>query len=315
MIDKIKLVFVFFFVFLLAAILIYITVINKVLVSKDMLILIDKNVSENTFLSYLNKKNIKLNKLEWELGKLFLEKKFVLKYGEYNLKKNTSFKDFLLQINNSEIYYRKFTLIEGSSSKDLKINLSKAIGLIGEIPKLHEGIYKPDTYLYKWGDTKESLLNQMKNNQKKILDIHWKKRKINFVINSKKDILILASIIEKEGKKITEFKDIASVFLNRLNKNMRLQADSTLAYGLKKKGSKLNKFDLKSNNIFNTYKYKGLPPTPISYPSENSIIAAANPNENDYLYFVSDGKGGHRFSTNYLMHKKNIRLWLKQIGK
>ena len=94
---------------------------------------------------------------------------------------------------------------------------------------------------------------------------------------------------------------------------MKLQADSTVAFGLNKKGNELTKSDLRSNNIYNTYKYYGFPPTPISYPSENSIIAVIEPNQTDFLYFVSDGKGGHRFSNNYTEHKNNIKLWLKKM--
>ena len=288
-------------------------VINKNIVHNDTLILINRNITEKSFLDNLDKKNIKINRLEWMLGKFFFEKKFVLKYGEYLIKKNTKLKDFLYQIHNSRVYYRKFILIDGTTSKDLKINLSKAIGLVGKVPKLHEGIYKPDTYLYKWGDTKTSLLREMERKQKKILNYYWKKRKKNFVIKSKIDILVLASIVQKEGKKIDELKNIASVFFNRIKKNMKLQSDSTVAFGLSKKGNELNRSDLRSNNIYNTYKYYGLPPTPISYPSENSIIAVIEPNQTDFLYFVSDGEGGHRFSNNYTQHKKNIKLWLKKL--
>jgi len=125
--------------------------------------------------------------------------------------------------------------------------------------------------------------------------------------------LILASIIEKEGKKNEDLKNISSVFLNRLDKNMKLQSDVTVAYALNKKGNKLNKTDLKSKNFFNTYRYKGLPPTPISYPGEKAILAVLYPNKTDYLYFVSDGRGGHRFSKNYSEHKKNIELWKKDL--
>ena len=94
---------------------------------------------------------------------------------------------------------------------------------------------------------------------------------------------------------------------------MKLQSDVTVAYALNKKGNKLTKTDLKSKNFFNTYRYRGLPPTPISYPGEKAILAVLYPNKTDYLYFVSDGKGGHRFSKNFSEHKKNIKLWIKDL--
>ena len=272
-------------------------------------------MSETAFLNYLKKKEINVSKLEWYISKFFTKEKFILKHGEFLITKSNSLIDVLEKINNNNIYYRKFILIEGTNSKQLKRKLIKTPGLIGEVPHLSEGKFKPDTYLYKWGDSKVSLLKKMEIEQNKIIESHWHKRKKNKFIKSKFDVLILASIIEKEGKKIEELKNISSVFLNRLDKNMKLQSDVTVAYALNKKGDNLNKLDLKSKNYFNTYRYRGLPPTPISYPGKQAILAVLYPNNTDYLYFVSDGKGGHRFSTNFSEHKKNIKLWIKDLKK
>ena len=272
-------------------------------------------MSETAFLNYLRKKEINVSKLEWYVSKFFTKEKFILKHGEFLITKSNSLIDVLEKINNNNIYYRKFILIEGTNSKQLKRKLIKTPGLIGEVPYLSEGKFKPDTYLYKWGDSKVSLLKKMEIEQNKIIESHWHKRKKNKFIKSKFDVLILASIIEKEGKKIEELKNISSVFLNRLDKNMKLQSDVTVAYALNKKGDDLNKLDLKSKNYFNTYRYRGLPPTPISYPGKHAILAVLYPNNTDYLYFVSDGKGGHRFSKNFSEHKKNIKLWIKDLKK
>ena len=278
-----------------------------------MLIIIKKNINEVTFLDYLNQKEIKVSKIKWHISKLFLKDKFVLKHGEFLITKSDSLIDILEKINKSIVNYRKFTLIEGTNSKELKNKLIQTPGLVGEVPYLGEGIFKPDTYLYKWGDSKASILKKMEIEQNKIIESHWKKRKRNKFIKSKFDVLILASIIEKEGKKSEELKNISSVFLNRLDKNMKLQSDVTVAYALNKKGNNLNTLDLKSKNFFNTYRYKGLPPTPICYPGEKAILAVLYPNITDYLYFVADGKGGHRFSKNFSEHKKNIKLWIKDL--
>ena len=272
-------------------------------------------MSETAFLNYLKKKEINVSKLEWYVSKFFTKEKFVLKHGEFLITKSNSLIDFLEKINNNRIHYRKFILIEGTNSKQLKRKLIKTPGLIGDVPYLSEGKFKPDTYLYKWGDSKVSLLKKMEIEQNKIIESHWHKRKKNKFIKSRFDVLILASIIEKEGKKIEELKNISSVFLNRLDKNMKLQSDVTVAYALNKKGDNLNKLDLKSKNYFNTYRYRGLPPTPISYPGKHAILAVLYPNNTDYLYFVSDGKGGHRFSKNFSEHKKNIKLWIKDLKK
>ncbi len=277
----------------------------------DKYIIIRKNINETAFLNYLNRNKIKISKLQWHVSKFFTKDKFVLKHGEFLILKSYSLIDVLNKINNNKIHYRKFTLIEGTNSKQLKNKLIFTPGLIGEVPYLSEGKFKPDTYLYKWGDSKASLLKKMEIEQNKLIKSHWKNRKKNKFIKSKFDVLILASIIEKEGKKNEELKNISSVFLNRLDKNMKLQSDVTVAYALNIKGNKLKKTDLKSRNLFNTYRYKGLPPTPISYPGEKAILAVLYPNKTDYLYFVSDGRGGHRFSKNFVEHKKNIELWMK----
>ena len=287
----------------------------KPITNNNAFIIINKNMSETAFLNYLKKKEINVSKLEWHVSKFFTKEKFILKHGEFLITKSNSLIDVLEKINNNNIYYRKFILIEGTNSKQLKRKLIKTPGLIGEVPYLSEGKFKPDTYLYKWGDSKVSLLKKMEIEQNKIIESHWHKRKKNKFIKSKFDVLILASIIEKEGKKIEELKNISSVFLNRLDKNMKLQSDVTVAYALNKKGDNLNKLDLKSKNYFNTYRYRGLPPTPISYPGKQAILAVLYPNNTDYLYFVSDGKGGHRFSKNFSEHKKNIKLWIKDLKK
>ena len=283
------------------------------LTNYDRSIIIKKNISENVFLNYLNTNKINVSKLQWYVSKFFTKDKFVLKHGEFIISKTDSLIDFLENINNNKIHYRKFLLIEGTNSKELKNKLIQTPGLIGEIPYLSEGKFKPDTYLFKWGDSKASLLQKMEFEQNKFIETHWENRKENKFIKTKFDVLILASIIEKEGKKSEELKNISSVFLNRLNKNMKLQSDVTVAYALNKKGNSLSRLDLKSKNYFNTYRYKGLPPTPISYPGEKAILAVLYPNNTNYLYFVSDGKGGHRFSENFLEHKKNIKLWIKDL--
>ena len=289
------------------------SIFTKPITNFDKHIIVKKNINETDFLNYLNRNNIKVSKFQWHVSKYFTKDKFVLKHGEFLISKNYSLIEILDKINNNKIHYRKFRLIEGTSSKQLKNKLIRTPGLIGEVPYLSEGIYKPDTYLYKWGDSIASLLKKMEMEQNKIIESQWKNRNKNKFIKSKFDVLVLASIIEKEGKKSEDLKNISSVFLNRLDKNMKLQSDVTVAYALNKKGNKLNKSDLKSKNYFNTYRYKGLPPTPICYPGEKAILSVLYPNKTSYLYFVSDGRGGHRFSKNFVEHKKNIKLWVKDL--
>ena len=158
------------------------SIFTKPISNNDKLIIIKKNINETTFLNYLNKKEIKVSKIKWHISKLFLKDKFVLKHGEFLITKSDSLIDILEKINNNIVHYRKFTLIEGTNSKELKNKLIQTPGLVGEVPYLSEGKFKPDTYLYKWGDSKASLLKKMEIEQNKIIESHWKKeKKINLL--------------------------------------------------------------------------------------------------------------------------------------
>ena len=178
------------------------SIFTKPLSNYDRSIIIKKNINETAFLNYLNQNEIKISKLQWHISKIFTKDKFILKHGEFIVEKNSSLIDLLEKINNNIIHYRKFTLIEGTNSKQLKIKLIQSPGLLGEVPYLSEGIFKPDTYLYKWGDSKVSLLRKMEIEQNKLFEANWINRKKNKFIKSKFDVLVLASIIEKEGKRL-----------------------------------------------------------------------------------------------------------------
>ncbi len=308
----------FKFLFFILLFLIFLSIVKifqikeMIVVRENTLILIKKGTTEFNFLKNIKKHNINISNFEWFLIKNLFNRNTSLRYGEYFINKDTNLENFQKQLYSGKLYFRKFTLIEGSDSRLLKLKLDNTFGLIGDLPRLKEGIYKPDTYNYKWGDTKVSLLKTMEFEQKKILKKHWPPSKLGNIIKSQEEVLILASIIEKETKKKEELELISSVFVNRLRKKMRLQSDVTVAFGLNILGSKLNKKNLKDKNPYNTYLNYGLPPTPICYPSEAAIKAALKPKKSNYLFFVTDGKGGHRFSNTYAKHKKNIQQWLKK---
>ncbi len=308
---KIKL-FCFFIIFISLLTLIKVSSLNnRHICQNDSLILVNKGLNEKQLIKKLNKLNIEVSYLEWKIVKKIFNPNISIKYGEYFIPKYSTISDLQKKLDSGKTFVRKFILIEGWNARDLKEKLNSSVGLIGKVKSLKEGIYKPDTYNYNWGDTKLSLLKRMEDEQNKILDKYWSVRSKNQQIKSKYQALILASIIEKETNKKSETKLVSSVFINRLKKNIRLQSDVTVAYGLNISGEKLVKKNLKTKNNFNTYINFGLPPSPISYPSEFSIEAALLPYKSDYLFFVSDGEGGHRFSKTYKEHKENIKLWLK----
>ena len=282
---------------------------NDVVIFEETYYLLKKNTSQKKIITELKTKKLNISQVNWKLASLTHKKAFIPKAGEYLIPKNLT----LVQIQNilqkGITLNREFTLIEGSTAVDLKNNLLKNPYLTGEITELEEGIYKPDTYFFKLGYSRSKLLNQMEIAQEKFLNSVWKNKRKNFVLKNKNELLTLASIVQMESGNIDDSKLVASVFINRLNKKMKLQSDVTLAYGFKVNGKKITKKMLKSTNPYNTYKFHGLPPTPISYPGKNALNALRNIEKTEYIYFVSDGNGRHRFSKTYSLHKKNIELW------
>ena len=288
---------------------------NKLVIFEETYYLLKKNTSQKQIISQLRKKNVNISEMSWKLASLNHKRTFIPKAGEYLIPKNLTLFQIQKIFQKGKTINRQFTLIEGSTAIDLKNNLLKNPYLTGEIIHLEEGIYKPDTYYFKFGYPRNKLLNQMKIAQEKFLNSVWKSKPKDFVLKNKNELLILASIIQMESANIDDSKLVASVFINRLNNEMKLQSDVTLAYGFKVNGKNITKKMLKSNNPYNTYKFHGLPPTPISYPGENALNALRRIEKTEYIYFVSDGNGRHRFSKTYSLHKKNIKLWKDTLNK
>ena len=179
-----------------------------------------------------------------------------------------------------------------------------------------EGLFLAETYYYTLGTSDFDILKRAHANLKQVLDLHWSSRQDKLPLKSDYEALILASIIEKETAVASERERVASVFINRLNKRMRLQTDPTVIYGMgdNYKGN-IRKKDLRARTAYNTYVINGLPPTPIAMAGEASIQAALNPEKGKYLYFVASGTGGHVFSKTLAEHNRAVRAYLKQLRK
>ena len=238
-----------------------------------------------------------------------------LKAGEYMFAPRINMLQVAGQLLRGEVFYRRVTIPEGLSSAQIRIILENEQYLSGDIGvDMPEGSMLPETYTFSRGDSRDSIVLKAQNDLKILVDKVWSENKNNS-IKDKEELLILASIVEKETGLPEERADVAAVFTNRLKSGMMLQTDPTVIYALTKGktelGRALLKKDLDYDDPYNTYRYYGLPPTPICNPGEDAIVAAANPSEVDYLYFVASGNGGHRFAKTLSDHNDNVAMYRK----
>jgi len=237
-----------------------------------------------------------------------------LKAGEYELSPGESMLSIHDKLTAGLVLQRRVTLPEGGSVADILAKLESLPGLVGDIPEIPpEGSLAPDTYFYVSGERRAALLERMQRTQTARLQELWTFRAKPLPLQSPREALTLASIIEKETALAEERPLVASVFINRLRHRMRLQSDPTVIYGLTEGkaplGRPLSRHDLRSDNAYNTYRRSGLPPGPICNPGRASIEAALRPAETRFRYFVADGSGGHAFAETLREHNRNVRRW------
>ena len=237
----------------------------------------------------------------------------ILKAGEYEFYNNNIFQ-IIRKIRVGDVYQRRITIPEGLTSNEIIDIIKKTEGIVlnqeGSEQIAEEGALFPSTYFYVYGTNSNIIINNMKKRMKSTLIEAWQGRDKDLDLNYN-DVLILASIIEKETSLNYEKSKIAQVFLNRLRINMKLQSDPTVIYGIENelgiKKKELTKNDLGHKSNFNTYLIHGLPEGAICNPGKDSIIAVTNPSKGDLLYFVANGEGGHNFSSSYEEHIENVK--------
>ncbi|MDK3019275.1 endolytic transglycosylase MltG [Pseudodonghicola flavimaris] len=208
----------------------------------------------------------------------------------------------------------RIAVAEGVTSWQV-VDALKAIGAlsgdIAEVPA--EGMLAPHSYEFTRGTERAALIRQMESLQQQRIDQAWAERQEGLPFDTPEEMLVLASIIEKETGVPDERRTVASVFVNRLDKGMRLQTDPTVIYGITKGqgilGRGLRQSELRRVTPWNTYVIEGLPPTPIANPGLASLEAAVNPAETDFIFFVADGTGGHLFSATLEEHNRNVAKW------
>ena len=284
--------------------------------SKNTIIEIPKYSSLSNIASILEDKGIIENKYYFIMHSYFTGKAKLLKAGEYSFSKNISQNDVLIKLYENDIKLYKLVIPECYSNKQIFEIIKQNLYIPTIQLDYSEGAFFPSTYFFSKDTSVEKLLGIMYDeaNTKFLKLYNQYKDNISDVLNQS-EVLVLASIIEAEARKVEEQNKIAGVFINRLRKGMKLQSDPTVIYGINKTvylGRPLKKSDLLLSHEWNTYKINGLPPTPICNVGINAFRAALNPEKSSNLYFVADGKGGHIFSETYEEHKKNIKMIFKK---
>jgi UPF0755 protein len=208
----------------------------------------------------------------------------------------------------------RVTVAEGVTSWQVVESLKGIDVLSGEVAEVPpEGALAPESYSIRVGAERASLLERMRLLQEERVAGIWAARSPDLPIETPEELLVLASIIEKETGVAAEREQVSSVFVNRLNDGMRLQTDPTVIYGVTEGrgilGRGLRRSELQAATPWNTYVIEGLPPTPIANPGLASLEAAANPAQTDYLFFVADGTGGHAFARTLAEHNENVAVW------
>ena len=304
-------------------------------VTQDQLLTIERGTTGSKLAALLEQEKILehadllpwLLKLQPQLNKV--------KAGTYSLTGVKTLQDLLDMLNSGKEAQFSVKFIEGKTFKEWRKNLENAphlkqtlqgksdkeIMVLLDIPAVAKAVYEwnnmdgwlyPDTYNYTPNSTDLELLKRSTTRLQKALDKAWNERDENLPLADPYQMLILASIVEKETGVAAERPQVASVFINRLKANMKLQTDPTVIYGMGESYTgNIRKKDLETMTPYNTYMIEGLPPTPIAMVSESALQAVAHPAKTDFYYFVADGSGGHKFTRNLNEHNKAVQEYLR----
>ncbi|GAA0782622.1 endolytic transglycosylase MltG [Roseibium denhamense] len=255
---------------------------------------------------------------EWifNLGIRFYKNATRLKAGEYAFAPGVSMEEVMRDLVEGNAVTHSVTIPEGWTTAQIIDRVRAHPILVGDIQDIPaEGALLPETYTFARGTSRQEVIEQMAAAQDKLLAEVWERRVEDLPVNSPEELVVLASIVEKETALADERPRVAGVFVNRLNKGMRLQSDPTILYGLyggeawSQDRSGITRSELDAENNYNTYQIDGLPPGPIGNPGRAAMEAVANPSRTQDLFFVADGTGGHVFAETYEQHQANVRKW------
>jgi UPF0755 protein len=256
------------------------------------------------------------HELTFEALAVLSGRRHALHPGEYAFPPRTSVAEALALIAEGHTVRHKLTIPEGLTSPQIVALVKAAPALVGDPgPVPPEGALFPDTYIYRYGDTRRALIRHMERQMAHVVGELWPERQPGLPLVAPEQAVALASIVEKETAIPAERAHVAGVYINRLRLGMRLDADPTVVFaleddGVTKLGRKLDHADLSLASPYNTYRVTGLPPGPIDNPGRAALRAALRPEATADLYFVADGKGGHVFAQTLAEQSRNIALYL-----
>lgn len=284
--------------------------------SDSVMVEINRGVSSQRVADILYKQGVINHPLLFRLLMKYQKAEEKIKAGEYLFEQKISAQEALNKLVKGDVFYYKITVPEGYTVAQIIELLNTNDKLSGEVSSvLPEGSFLPETYTFQKGERRDNILNKAVSAMQEKLAAIWEGREEGLPYKNMQELLTMASIIEKETGIDSERAQVASVFVNRLRKGMLLQTDPTVIYALTKGQSELGRAllrkDLAVDDPYNTYRYAGLPPTPICNPGETSLYAAAHPAPTDYLYFVANGSGGHNFAKTLSEHNRNVADWKK----
>ena len=239
-----------------------------------------------------------------------------LKAGEYEVPAGASMRDIMELLKSGKSVMYSLTIPEGLTVEQAFERIATHEALSGDMPAVMppEGSLAADTQRFTRGTTRKQIIDRMLADQKELVEGIWERREPDLPLADVNEFVTLASIVEKETGRADERSQVAAVFINRLNKNMRLQSDPTIIYGLfggkgKPADRPIYQSDIQKQTAYNTYVINGLPPTPIANPGRAALEAVANPSKTKDLYFVADGTGGHVFAATLEEHNQNVARW------
>lgn len=291
---------------------------------------INPQSSLSSIANQLSEQGILINPFLMQVGSRCLFVGSKLKPGTYLLPSGGALGQILLQIARGDRVRESIAIIPGMTIWQLRNMVDAHPALIHQTKGLSnkellqslnlsypsdEGIFLPDTYVFDPDESDLNVYRKAAQGMQKQLNQVWSQKEEGLPLRTPYELLILASIVEKETGKASDRERVAAVFINRLNKGMPLQTDPTVIYGIGPKfDGNLRKTDLRKDTAYNTYMHKGLPPSPIAMPSKESIWAAAHPAKNNALFFVAKGDGSSHFSQNLKDHEMAVDRYQRKIA-